>query len=250
MMGSKNLTPIPIDGKLYRFNPDAMRAYYNYKAKTEAKKKKDIILELQEATNTSYEGVRSWLKLTGNNGPDPEKIADIARVLGCDKMDLLIECDEEDKEVKEDVLIIREDEKKIQRMLYGKMCDLINHIDDWEPFEPNVPDLPIKRPLREEWQKGWTKEQLRNDYQLTIKKASLDLPQDIREQLEELVDDIFGPFDIDGTIDGFFAGEIYRDYLKKNDWKDTDDSRYKFCAWFSIDASRRLDEIFAKYLCK
>ena len=92
MMGSKNLTQIPIGGKLYRFNPDAMIAYYNYRAKADAKKKKDIILELQEATNTSYEGVRSWLKPKGNNnGPDPDKIADIARVLGCDMMDLLIE---------------------------------------------------------------------------------------------------------------------------------------------------------------
>lgn len=247
-MLSQSFSKINIDGKSYEFSPNAMKALCNLAAKAEKKQLSDIIKDLAIITHTSVRGVRKWLN--GDNGPDKEKIAEIAKALGGEMMDLLSECDKEEKEVKDNVLVIKEDEKKIQRMVYSKMCDLINHIDDWQPFDPNVPDLPIKRPLREECQKGWTKEQLRNDYLLTIKKASLDLPQNMRNQLEDLVDDIFGPFDLDGTKDGFFEGEIYHDYLKRNKWKDVDESRYKFCAWFSIEANRRLDKIFENYLCK
>lgn len=247
-MLSNSFSKIENGGIAYEFSPDAMKAICNLLVITKKIENKDIIKDLSIATNTSIRGVRKWLK--GDNGPDKEKIVDIAKVLGCDVRDLLRKCDTEEKEMKDDVLVIREDEKKLQRMLYGKMCDLINHIDNWEPFDPNVPELPIKRPLREDWQKEWTREQLRNDYLLEIKKASLDLPQKTREQLEELVDDIFGPIDIDGSGNGFFDGEVYQNYLERNSWSDTDDVRLRFCTWFSIEASNRLDEIFEKYLCK
>lgn len=240
----RGITQFEVNGKPHIFNQDVFRSLF---VQIHLGNKCKTISEIADKANVSEETVKSWVK--GQNGPSGlDSIKWIAIVLGCDYTKLLKECPKEEK-VKDGIYIFKEDEKRIPRMIYGMMCELVNSID-WEPFDPNIPDLPCRIPLMKKWQKGWTKEQLRNYYYLAIKKSALDLPRETREQLVELVDDIFGPFDLDGTEEGIFEGNAYNEYLKTNGWEDSTEVRLKFCVVFQEEAGTRLDQIFEKYLCK
>jgi len=81
---------------------------------------------------------------------------------------------------------------------------------------------------------------------MKIRKAGFDIPNNVRSRLLGMVNQIFGPWNIDNGM-MYFESEEYTEYLQKNNFTDCDDIRYLYSKLFVAKLYEELDDIFARY---
>ncbi len=239
-------TLLEFNGKKYYFKKGSVADLCKSKEKT----RNSIINRLAEKTGFGRNTVRDWLN--GKNGPSTEEaVAELAKEFGRDKFDFLEEITENDTKKDRNTIegsnvemknTINEYERMVAREIYCEMLEMLQFIEWEDPLD----DEPLPRIKTEVSGRFDNQEDARTHYLLAIKKTALDLPSKVRVELEDLVEDCFGPFDIENN-EMYFNSPDYLDYIKKNDWYDDCETRYKYSATFRTDMSSRLDRIMADY---
>lgn len=214
-------------------------------------KKKDgtiqrIIAEIAAETHYEEPTVRDWLK--GAYGPGkPEAIDVIAEKLGCDRSSLLKTYIKEEKNKMEEIKITKM-ERKAARKLYGELCDMLQIID-WEDEKVwmEFPDARIQ--AYDRFRNQYEAEQY---YLLLVRKASVDLPKAMREDIVKLINDSFEFFSdcIDPPYELNEETEGYKKITSGNGVKRDVDAIYKYVNNYKQQISDRLDTIFDRYIRK
>ncbi len=234
-------TELPYKGYMWLFKKSA---YIEIREKLlkhgQGKKFYDFMADRNYPENT----VKEWHNPKRNGPSDIGAVEALAEYYGRDVKEFLIKVRkiEENK----DMNSINDDERAVARQLYAEMCDLLEWIE-WEdnPIERFYHNPENDKTIKEPRFKH--QEDARAYYKLSIRKTSLDLPVELREQLCDFVDEVFGDEDTEDVFLQYFNSQPYRDYLEENGWKDTDDTRYKYSATLKNHLSVKLDEIFKDY---
>ena len=218
------------DGKRYIFKKGCIDSSFFKEVS-----KNQVINEIKALIeDISVSTIRGWLD--GRHGPsDKKSVEALAKVFGRDVYDFLEVAERNDVKMK-----IDEYERKVARGIYGEMLEMIQLIK-WEDPLDDFPSIRAEVHGRFDNQ-----EEAREHYLLAIRKTSLDLPVEIRAKLVDLVECCFGPFDIEYN-EMYFNSPEYKEYLKKNDWHDNCEARYKYSATFRNDMTNRLNEILSEY---
>ena len=245
---SRKLTRFLINETYCEFDSDALKNLYNYKSESEQKLKKAIIDEIAKATVKTESSVNGWLK--GYNGPsDLDAVKQMAKVLGCDYLDLLRKCKSEENKMKETYFVqVEEHERDAARKIYSMMCDIIDGIRFIE-YETRPGD-PEPMPMLVLYADIEYIEKARSKFLLELKKLSFDLPLEIRNALKDLVNDCFGPYENTTRSFGIFAAIEYKEFLNEKGWSDSMTSRIKYCLYFQRLVDQRVNKLLENYMGK
>ena len=221
------------DGKDYIFNTAAFREYYYAVTANKRGSKKEVKQLLAKYTKSSEETVSSWLK--GTNGPQPEKLMEIANFFNADFHTFLEKKPKEENNMQPaETRIISKSERKTAKKLYRKLYDLIFNM------QYSIPDctydnltekdtLSLKGKLAQ-YDSPYT---VQAQYNRIISKEKFDLPSDLRSELSEFVDDVFYPFmDRNEMAGWYFDPDDYEEYCRKNSMDDSEMSRIETVKYF------------------
>ncbi len=238
-------------GQKYWFDKDKfkkeLKAYE--KSRTKASLRKEII----ERTNIPEDTVKDWFKIKNPHYPrDIEAIYVIEDLLNLKKGDLLLTYDPEEKIMNNtNNTNISDEERVAASKLYSTMYDMIlqfgNNFPDDDPYAEY---FVFKMRWTEHAQyKYANQEELRYKCLVDIRKTAIWFPQSMRDSLEDLVNKEFGPADYNYN-EMAYGSENYKEYLAKNNLKDSYESRDLFETAFKRELFEELDNIFEKYLAK
>ena len=248
----------------YEFDDKIMKTLYDQLAKGKAKGSKSRILEdISVEAGVSLETVRGWVY--GKSSPSElSMVKGIAKVLGCEYTLLLHETKKEKETMKDVNNKITKREMKVARKIYIEILRLIDTIT-WSPMEEiYISQYEFDEIMNSKKSEESSCHQHKNPashedpskaidrfrYKILfkIRKAAFDLSFGMRNSLESLVNDCFGPYHLEYGWPGILESTEYREYLRINDFGDCDDSRIKYCTMFREKAYARLDQIFERYI--
>lgn len=238
-------------GKKYWFNK------FKFKKELEAYGKSNTLSSLKKEivnrTNIPEDTVKDWFKIKKPHSPrDIEAIYVIEDLLNLNKGDLLLTYDPEEQPMNKTAnTIISDEERAAAAKLYSTMYDMIlqfgNNFPDDDPYAEY---FIFKMRWTEHAQyKYANQEELRYKCLVDIRKTAIWFPQSMRDSLEDLVNKEFGPADYNYN-EMAYGSEEYKDYLAKNNLKDSYESRDLFETAFKRALFAELDNIFEKYLAK
>jgi len=243
----KSYRSFEIGNQKYTFNYKKFQECYELLGPTRGKKTefKKII---KERTNRGIETVRDWI--SGETGPsDLETIKVLEEIFDVPNGSFLKPLGEDEITKEEWVRMnIPEFERNVARNLYEEMCELIKsaeYIDEllWRDTHSVYKEIDGNCKFHH---MRLDNEQRREILLMKIRKAGFDIPNNVRSRLLGMVNQIFGPWNIDNGM-MYFESEEYTEYLQKNNFTDCDDIRYLYSKLFVAKLYEELDDIFARY---
>lgn len=249
-MASNNFRPFKVDGIDYIFNYPEFKQRFNLKA-TMYEKKEILYEQLADWACRSIDTVKGWYK--GYFGPadlDTVKKVEAFFDAPADSFLTPLKKPTEKTELEENEMCeIKDYERDTARKVYTEMCDMIDGLE-YFPEELTRGTAGLIGGTAQGF-KYLGKEAFpfmyRDNLIQNVRKAGFDLPKRTRDQLIDFIFEAFG----DGCSDTgmmYFESQAYKDYLEKNEFENSDDTRELYSVLYIKQLYEKLDAIFADYL--
>lgn len=238
------------NGVNYYFDYKKFKEQFDYMTRKRGTKK-TLYEQLNNLLNCEVSTIEGWRK--GNSGPSDLKIVRKLENffnMPPDSFLTLKTKSMQKNELEENTMReIKDYERDVARKLYAQMCDMVDGLEYYpEKFIQGTAGRIYSTPqgfkyLGEEAFPFMYRDNLIQN----VRKAGFDLPKQTRDQLIDFIFKAFG----DGCSDTgmmYFESQEYKDYLEKNGFENSDDTRDLYSVLYIKKLYERLDAIFADYL--